>query len=532
MNDSYRREFMKRFAAAVVSLPRVAEDDIQRADTNQERSGPTLSIVECGAIGDGKTLSTSAIQKAVDSCAQHGGGKVIVPAGRFITGPVFLKSNIEVEVFPGATLAFTTNIDSVPGIRGRWEGIDRTVYASLFNGTNLENVSITGRGTLDGQGDIWWHEFRKVQELRKRLGLKEREPENPPGATLKWGRPRMINLYDCRNVTVSGLVIVNSPSWAVHPVRCENVLIDGLTITAPPDAPNTDGIDPDSCRNVRIANCHISVGDDCIIIKSGYRFRDDGVPSENITVTNCTFGTGHCGVGVGSETAGGVKNVAISNCVCDGTDRGLRFKTARGRGNVVENVRASNIVMCNVGEAVTVTMFYAGGDIHAAQPVDRYTPVFRKFQFSEIIVDGAKKTAVIEGLPEMPVEDLSLSNVVATDADRGITCTNVKGMTFDNIAIEPGEGPALSVDAVRDLEIHRFTARNPPREEPIIRFENVNGAILQSCTASDRTGTFLQVKGSGNRNISMIANRLARSKHEVEFIEGASESDIVRRNDA
>ena len=349
-DQSPRRDFVKRFAAgAAMTLPAAALARATGAatpipSTQTVPSRPFFDVVDFGAVGDGKTLSTSSLQKAVDACAQAGGGKVLVPAGRYLTGPVFLKSNIEVELLAGATLAFTTDFDSVPAVPGRWEGIDRTIYASLLTGMDLENVSITGRGTLDGQGDAWWKAFRTVRELRTRMGLTEREPENPPGSPLKWGRPRMINLYRCKNVLISGLTVINSPSWNIHPVLCQNVCIDGVTISAPENGPNTDGIDPDSCKDVRISNCYISVGDDCIIIKSGYRYREHSVPSENIVVTNCVFGTGHCGVGAGSETAGGIKNITISNCVCDGTQRGLRFKTARGRGNVVENVRSSGLL--------------------------------------------------------------------------------------------------------------------------------------------------------------------------------------------
>jgi hypothetical protein len=531
MNNSYRREFMKRFAvAAAVAVPCAAETGQDLLRSNKANARWFFNIVDFGALGDGKTICTTAIQNTVDACAQHGGGKVIVPAGRFLTGPIFLKSNIEVELLAGATLAFTTDIASVPSLKGRWEGIDRTIYASLLTGTGLENVAITGHGTLDGQGETWWRAFRKLQELRNKLGLGEREPENPPGAPLQWGRPRMINLNDCKNITITGLRIINSPSWAVHPVRCDTVLIDGLNIAAPSDSPNTDGIDPDSCRNVRIANCHISVGDDCIIIKSGYSYRTDGVPSENITVTNCTFGTGHCGVGVGSETAGGVKDIAISNCVCDGTDRGLRFKTARGRGSTVENIRASNVVMRNVREAVTVTMFYAGGDIHASQPVDQYTPAFRRFHFSDIIVEGAKKLAVIEGLPEMPVQDLRLSNIMASHVGRGITCANVNGLVFDGIVVEAKQGAPLSAHTVRDLEISRLVARGGPADEPAIRLENVTSAVVHSCAAAEDAPALLQLKGPDNRDISLRSNRLPHSTREIECVEGASETSVVRRS--
>jgi len=297
-------------------------------------TAPFFNVLDFGAVADGKTVATTAIQKAVDACAAAGGGKLVFPAGHYLTGPIFLKSNVHVEVLAGATVQGSGDFEHCPSIQGRWEGIDRTVYASLFPGHDLENVSITGRGTLDGNGKLWWDAFRKTTAMRRQAGLNDRESENPPGSPLKWGRPRMINLYRCKNVWISGLTIVNSPSWNVHPVECQNVNIEGLTITGPENGPNTDGIDPDSCKNVRISNCYISVGDDCIIIKSGYMpvAGRPFAPCEDVVVTNCVFGTGHCGVGVGSETAGGVRNVTISNCVCDGTQRGLRFKTARGRG--------------------------------------------------------------------------------------------------------------------------------------------------------------------------------------------------------
>jgi polygalacturonase len=186
-------------------------------------------------------------------------------------------------------------------------------------------------------------------------------------------------------------------------VLCDNITLDQLTILNPDDAPNTDGIDPDSCRNMRISNCYISVGDDCITIKSGYRFQKSGVASENIVVTNCIFARGHGGVGVGSETSGGVRNVTVSNCICDGTDRGLRFKTARTRGNVVENFRAVNLVMRGVGDAISVTMLYNASDPRTPQPVNEGTPVFRNFHLNDITAYDVKRAVLIEGLPEMYV---------------------------------------------------------------------------------------------------------------------------------
>jgi polygalacturonase len=532
---SVRREFIKRFAAgAALTLPVLASpEEVAPAVMQKPTASSSLlfNVVDFGAVRDGKILCTAGIQKAVDACAKSGGGKVAFPAGKYLTGPIFLKSNVHVELSAGAVLLGSTDFEKVPTIAGRWEGIDRTVYASMFTGLDLENISITGRGVLDGQGETWWKAFRVVADLRRKLGLEEREPENPPGSPLKWARPRMINLYRCRNVLISGLTVVNSPSWNIHPVLCDNVCINQMTIAAPPDSPNTDGIDPDSCRNMRISNCYISVGDDCITIKSGYRFQKSGknVPSENIAVTNCVFGRGHGAVGIGSETAGGVRNVAVSNCVCEGTDRGLRFKTARGRGNVVENFRAQNVAMRGVGDALSISMLYNAGDSRTAQPVDEGTPTFRNIHLSDIVATGAKRAALIEGLPEMPIQWLSISNFMVNGTGTGISCSNVAGMIFDNIVMNAERGPAIAVADVCGIEVHRFTDRNPQKDQPAIRLEGVNDGLIQSCTASEGTGTFLELRGSATRDISLIANRLTRASQEVAFVGGASEAAVIKR---
>jgi polygalacturonase len=536
VNDiSERRSFIKKFTVgAAMTLPALAyaEEGIEAPVQGQPtKSTVFFNAADFGAVGDGKTLCTAGIQKAVDACAQAGGGRVIFPAGKFLIGPIFMKSNVHVEIPAGTTLLGSTDFDKVPSIAGRWEGIDRTVYASMFTGLDLENISITGRGVIDGQGDAWWKTFRVVSEMRRKLGLTEREPENPPGSPLKWSRPRMINLYRCKNVLISGLTVMNSPAWNIHPVLCDNIVIDQVTIISPADSPNTDGIDPDSCRNMRISNCYISVGDDCITIKSGYKFQKSGknIPSQNILVTNCVFARGHGGVGIGSETSGGVRDVTVSNCVCEGTDRGLRFKTARSRGNIVENFRAVNLVMRGVGDAISVSMLYNASDPRTAQPVDEGTPTFRNFHLSNITATDVKRTLLIEGLPEMPIQGLSISNFVANGAGTGITCSNVTGMVFDNIQVNTAQGPAMEVTAVKGIEIYRFTDCNPRKDQPAIRFERVNDGLIQSCTAAENTGTFLEIKGAEVRDISLIANRLTRAAKEVAFVGGASESAVVRR---
>jgi polygalacturonase len=497
--------------------------------------GPSYSIAAFGAVGDGTTLATRAIQKAVDTCAAAGGGQIVIPPGSFLTGPIFLKSNLEINVQAGARLLFTTDFETVDVIDGIWEGLEAKVYASMLTGFNLENVSIGGHGVLDGQGKAWWDAFGVVRKLRLDAGIDgQRGVPNPPGSPLKYGRPRLINLYGCKDVFIGGIKLVNSPAWNIHPVRCENLVIDGVTILAPADSPNTDGIDPDSCRNVRISNCYIGVGDDCVIVKSGYAFNPQGVPCENIAVTNCVFGTGHCGVGIGSETAGGVTNVVATNCICDGTAAGLRIKTARGRGRAVENFRASNWVMRNVAEPVVTTMFYGSGSNprgagrHDAQPVSERTPVIRNIHLSDLVAVGCRRAGVIEGLPESPIEGFTLSNYFADAAGEGIGCTNVNHAVFDNVVVNAAAGPALSADTVRELELYRVTSRKPVKNEPVLRLEAVQSGVVQSCAAAEGTGTFLEIKGPANRDLHLFANRTARAAKEVEFTGGAAEGCVVK----
>jgi polygalacturonase len=507
-------------------------------DRPKDPAGAPLSkyafdVRDFGAVGDGKTLCTRAIQSAVDTCAKAGGGRVIVPTGRFVTGPIFLRSNLEFEVLAGGTLLGSANFEDYPTMAGRWEGLDRTIFASLLTGDGLENVSITGRGVLDGQGAAWWDAHHKTADMRKNLGLTDREPENPPGAPLKWPRPRMINLYRSRNVLIQGLSIVNSPSWNVHPVLCEDVCIEGLSIVNPGNSPNTDGIAPDSCKNVRISDCYISTGDDCIVIKSGYKQIPGHpfAPSENIVVSNCVFGLGHCGVGVGSETAGGVRNVAISNCVCDGTRRGLTFKSARGRGSSVENVSAVNMVFRGITDAaIGVGMFYDNGDRTHALPVDALTPTFRNLHFSDIVVAGAKTALLFEGLLENPIQSLSVRNIAVESSSTGVACSGVRHAQFENVQVNPDAGPPFSFTDVQGIDVVRLGTTKPGADEPLMRLERVQDAAIQFCSASGAKPALIELKGKENHEISLALNRPPKDGKEVDFVDGATEDAIVKRS--
>ncbi len=271
------------------------------------------------------------------------------------------------------------------------------------------------------------------------------------------------------------MTLLNSASWTLHPIFCEFVTVTGLTIINPVPSPNTDGINPESCRNVHISNCHIDVGDDCITLKSG---KDElgramGIPNENITITNCTMLKGHGGVVIGSEMSGGVRNVSISNCVFQGTDRGLRIKSQRGRGGVVEGVTFSNIVMQDVPEPFNITMFYSGTDKpEEKHPVNVGTPRFRDILINNVTARGARSAGQITGLQEMAIEGVTLSNV-RVQAEKGFICRDAKDITFNNVEIDTGSGPALIGQSVDGLLLEKFRTRRPHAGTQLTDLKNV-----------------------------------------------------------
>jgi len=473
-----------------------------------------------GATGNGHALDTAAIQKAVEACAARGGDKVLIPPGRYLTGPIFLRSCVQVEIEAGAVLLSSTNFNDYPVIDGRWEGIERKIHASLLTGRGLHHVSITGRGVIDGQGAPWWDACLKTLALRQKLQIKGREPENPPEAPLRWPRPRLVNLYNCTNVLLRDLTIQNSPSWQVHPVYCENVTLDNLTILAPSGSPNTDAVDPDSCRNVRISNCHFDVGDDCIVIKSGYNEdgRRVGLPCENIVVCNCTFIHGHGGIVIGSEMSGSVRNVAVVNCVFDGTQRGLRVKTAPGRGGVIEFFRASNLVMRNLSDAAfSVTAAYADTQTDSkAEAAAEAIPRMRHFSWGDVTIANSKRVADLSSLPASPLEDLRLYNVQVTGAKAGIRCEHAKDVVLEQIGLQAQSGPAVEARHVTNLEVSRLDVDKADEGVPVLLFNDVTNAFLRACKVDAGTGTFVRFSGKDNQAIAFEANRLAQGIRERE----------------
>lgn len=420
-----------------------------------------FNVREHGATGDGQTLDSRAIQSVIDSCAERGGGTVFLPVGQYLTGSLFLRNNISLHLDAGAVILGSENPDDYPIIHSRWEGMHQDTYAPLIAGQNLNNIAVVGRGTIDGRGEIWW----------------KAKKEN----TLAHPRPRLISFSDCSNVLIEGITAINSPSWTINPVHCQNVNIHAITIINPADSPNTDGINPDSCRLVRISDCHISVGDDCITIKSGTEHErpDRYAPCRDITITNCTLERGHGGVVIGSEMSGGVKNVVISNCVFIGTDRGIRIKSRRGRGGTIEDIRVSNLIMDGVLCPFTMNLYYHIGergnvDVSDKNPrsVDDGTPHLRRIHFSHITAREVKHAAgFLYGLAEMPLEDISFTDIsisISDEADSGYPemaddissmsqagffIRNARHLRLENVEVTGQIGEAFDIADCTDVKI-------------------------------------------------------------------------------
>lgn len=425
----------------------------------------SLNILNFNAIGDGVTPCTGAFSAAIKALSEAGGGTLYIPAGTYLTGSIRLESNINLHLEPGATILFSNDPKDFPVIFSRWEGVERDVYQSCIYGNKLENVSITGYGVLNGQGHPWWQLYRNFK--------KNMEP------SLEYPRPKLISFDECSKVLIQGVKLINSPSWTINPICCENVTIDNITVVNPSDSPTTDAIDLDSSRNVRISNCSLDVGDDCIVIKSGTEEGMRRIPCEDITITNCTMLHGHGGVVIGSEMSGGVRNVAISNCIFEGTDRGIRIKSRRRRGGVVEDIRVNNIIMKGAISPIVMHMYYycgpGGKDKYtwdkAPYPVDDKTPIFRRIHISNITAREVTAAAgYLYGLTELPIEDITFDNIdihladnanedmpammdgIEPMAKKGFYCNNVKDVFFNNVTIINHEGSAFTVENGENVE--------------------------------------------------------------------------------
>jgi len=475
--------FWVHSVAACQQLPTVKETSFKP---------DTINVLSFGAVGDGITLNTIAINNAIETSSNRGGGTVLIPAGMFVSGPITLKSNVNLHLVRGALLQFSTNTDHYPLVKTNWEGLDAIRCQAPMGGADLENIAITGHGIIDGAGGAWrpvkknklvaadWNKLvasgKGVLNPEKDTwypteaafrGSKEKRPgviaegyDMEKAKTIKeFLRPNMVSLLRCKRVLLEGVTFQNSPAWCLHPLLSEDIVLRNLTVRNPWNAQNGDGIDAESCKNILMDNCSFDVGDDGICLKSGRdeEGRKRGVPTENVMIKNCTVFHGHGGFVIGSEMSGGVRNVVIDNCDFLGTDVGLRFKTTRGRGGVVEKIWISNIRMTNiVGEAILFDMYYMGKDpvtqfgdrqpkiLIEPKPVDAGTPQFRDFYLDNIICKGAETGIMIKGLPEMNVSAIDIRNAVI-ESNRGLVLTEGDNISFRNITLHSKDDVMLAV---------------------------------------------------------------------------------------
>ena len=417
----------------------------------------TVNLKKFGAVGDGVTLNTKAFEKAIAALEKKGGGHLIVPAGVWFTGPIVLKSNIDLHLEVGAVIQFSGDESLYPVIQTSFEGLDTRRCQSPLSANGAENISITGKGVIDGNGQFW----RPVKKGKMTEGQWKEVLERPGGVEAKKGywvpnqayadaeksanmnvpkastdeewnrikrflRPVMVSLVNCKNVLLQGVIFQNSPAWNIHPLMCENIILDDVLARNPFYAQNGDALDLESCKNALIVNSKFDAGDDGICIKSGKDKdgRRRGRPCENVVVDGCTVFAGHGGFVVGSEMSGGVRNILVKNCQFLGTDVGLRFKSTRGRGGIVENIFINNVSMTDIKtDAITFNMYYGGKSVAemladgdnpdntTKQPVTEETPIFRHIDIKNIVCNGAGRAMEFNGLPEMPINGIRLQNI-------------------------------------------------------------------------------------------------------------------------
>mgnify|MGYP001806126006 CR=1 FL=1 len=503
-------------------MPRVQEPVIPKN---------SVSITDFGAKSGGQELCTKAFADAIDAVSKKGGGRVVIPRGTWLTGPITLKSNIELYSEMGALVIFSTDKDLYPLVETNFEGFNTWRCMSPVNGRNLENIAITGQGVFDGSGEAWravkkekltdaqwkkliisggivgsngktWYpsqqfiDGEKLAEMNVPRTLKTKAEFEKIKDFL---RPVMVSLISCKKVLFDGPTFQNSPAWCIHPLMCEDFTFRNMTIRNPWFSQNGDGIDIESCKNSVIHDSTFDVGDDGICIKSGKDKdgRDRKMPNENLIVKNCVVFHGHGGVTVGSEMSSGVKNLHVSNCTFIGTDVGLRFKSNRGRGGVVENIFISNVEMINIPtQAISFNLYYSGRsaseDLEAGEngqapkllPVTEETPQFKNISIKNVNCKGAMLGIQLQGLPEMNLENVSLENITM-EADQGLVCNDATNVRIKNLTLLTIKTPVADFKNSRDVVIDGL--RTNGTVFPMIQVSGVSAGstIIKNLGVSD-----------------------------------------------
>ena len=512
----------------------------------------TVRIMQFGAVADGVTKNTNAIQQALDACSQQGGGVVLVPQGQWLTGPLEMRTNVNLHVATGALLQFSNDRNDFKLIKTNWEGLSAVRNQALIYGKDLENVAITGDGILDGAGEVWqmvqkprttdseWKQvvasggvlnekqdrwYPSAQSLKgttvKEAGVLTPEKQNISDfADIKdYLRPDFLVLDHCRRVLFEGVTFQNSPAWTVHPILCQDVVVRNVKVLNGPYTPNTDALDLESCQNGLVEGCTFSAGDDGICIKSGRneQGRARAVPTENFLIRNCTVYRAHGGFVIGSEMSSGARNLYVQNCTFIGTDIGLRFKTTRGRGGIVENIFIDNVVMKDIlNEAILFDMYYMIKDpaqapgaterpTSEAKPVDETTPQFRHIQISNVTCQGAKTALWVRGLPEMAIQDISIKNAVL-QSRQGLICIEADNLHLQNVTLLP-------TDTNPVMEVHNSQS---------ITLDNIkypaNAAVLLRVTGAQKS-----------KNIKLLHTDGSKAKQEISLGNGVKKKAVTMR---
>jgi polygalacturonase len=484
----------------------------------------TVYITDFGAVNDGQTLNTKAIADAIDKVSEKGGGKVVIPRGLWLTGPIILKSNINILAEEGALVIFSSDKDLYPLIETSFEGNNTVRCTSPIYGRDLENIAFTGKGIFDGTGEAWrpvkkekltesqwrnlvnsggvvsddgkiWYpsesylEGQNISAMNVPLQLSDLKDFEKIKDFL---RPVMVSLVNCKKVLFDGPVFQNSPAWCLHPLMCEDLTIRNITVKNPWFSQNGDGLDIESCKNTIIYDSNFDVGDDAICIKSGKdaEGRKRARPTENLVIRNCIVYHGHGGVTVGSEMSGGVKNVYVSDCTFIGTDVGLRFKSNRGRGGVVENIFFSDIDMINIPtQVISFNLYYGGLSVsemlaegrnaetipEVIPPVTEETPLFRNITIKNLTCKGASQAVFLQGLPEQNLEKIILENI-DIEADNGLTCIDANGISIKGM---------------------RLITKNLP----VFRFLNSQNVNIENLDVPKNQNPYAEIKGEKSKNI-------------------------------
>ncbi len=508
----------------------------------------TFNIIKFGAKSDPFVLNTKSINAAIDACSQKGGGVVLVPGGFWITGPIVLKSNVNLHVNRDAIIQFTDDFSQYQLYEGNWEGIKAVRNQSPLSATNAENIAITGSGVIDGNGDSWrmvkkgkltegqwktinekggvlshdkktWFPSEKSLKgsLVKDPGVWKTDSKLSDFDSIKdFLRPNLVVLTSCKRVLLEGVTFQNSPAWNLHPLLCEDLIVRNVYAKNPWYAQNGDGIDIESCKNFIIENSTFDVGDDGICIKSGKdeQGRKRGKPTENGIIRNNIVYHAHGGFVIGSEMSGGAKNLYVSNCTFIGTDIGLRFKTTRGRGGIVENIYVNNINMKDIaGEAILFDMYYAAkdpvpqpGEKREAPkvellPVTDGTPQFRNFFVNNIVCNGAEKGIFVRGLPEMSIKNINLSNL-SIKANVAVVCEEANGLTISNLNIKANTS------------------------NPLVSIQNSSNIIFNNLSF-DKADLLVKVAGDRNDKIMFVNSKVENATKQFELGEEVKNNPVI-----